>query len=66
MNVKSLATLLLLALSMVSCDDNTDTIGSSLTNPMDLLNVKTDTFALTTQSIVSDSVLSRSTTGWKN
>lgn len=64
MNVKSLATLLLLTLSFVSCDDNTDTIGSSLTNPMDLLNVKTDTFALTTQSIVSDSVLSRSTTGY--
>ena len=64
MNVKQLAATLLLALSLVSCDDTTNTIGSSLTSTMDLLRVETDSFAVSTRSIVSDSVFSRSTTGY--
>ncbi len=48
----------------IACDDNTDTLGSSLTYTMDRLDVTTDTFNLTTRSIVVDSVLARSITGY--
>lgn len=47
-----------------SCDDTTSTIGSSLTDGMDMLEVSTDTFPVASQSIVADSVLSRNTTGY--
>lgn len=49
---------------VASCDDTTDTIGNSLTDNMDMLEVSTDTFNVETRSIVADSVLSRSTTGY--
>ena len=55
---------MLAALFVVSCDDTTDNIGSSLTDNVDKLNVMTDTFNVTTRSIVADSVLSRSITGY--
>ena len=64
MNVRHLAATVLLALTISSCDDTTDTIGSSLTSTMDLLRVETDSFEVSTRSIVSDSVFSRSTTGY--
>ncbi len=51
-------------ITFVSCDDTTDSIGNSLTDNMDMLEVTTDTFNVTTRSIVADSVLSRSTTGY--
>lgn len=51
-------------ITFASCDDTTDTIGNSLTDGMDMLEVTTDTFNVTTRSIVADSVLSRSTTGY--
>ena len=57
-----LITCIFLALAVnvfVACDDNTDAIGSSLINNFDKLNVQTDTFNLSTRSIVADSVLSR-------
>lgn len=47
-----------------ACDDTTDQIGISLVNNMDNLNVSTDTFKLSTRSIVADSVLSRNTIGY--
>lgn len=50
--------------TFASCDDTTDSIGNSLTDNMDMLEVTTDTFNVTTRSIVADSVLSRSTTGY--
>lgn len=57
--------LLALAVSVfVACDDNTDTIGSSLIGNLDKLNVQTDTFKLSSQSIIADSVLSRNATGY--
>lgn len=49
---------------IASCDDTTDSIGNSLTDNMDMLKVTTDTFNVATRSIVADSVLSRSTTGY--
>lgn len=51
-------------ITIASCDDTTDSIGNSLTDNMDMLKVTTDTFNLATRSIVADSVLSRSTTGY--
>lgn len=62
-----LITCIFLALAVnvfVACDDNTDAIGSSLINNFDKLNVQTDTFNLSTRSIVADSVLSRNSTGY--
>lgn len=52
------------AAMFVSCDDTTSMIGSSLTDGMDMLEVSTDTFQVTSRSIVADSVLSRNTTGY--
>lgn len=51
-------------ITITSCDDTTDSIGNSLTDNMDMLKVTTDTFNVTTRSIIADSVLSRSTTGY--
>lgn len=56
---------LALAVSLfVACDDNTDSIGSSLIGNLDKLNVQTDTFKLSSRSIIADSVLSRNATGY--
>lgn len=51
-------------ITIASCDDTTDSIGNSLTDNMDMLKVTTDTFNVATRSIVADSVLSRSATGY--
>ncbi len=48
----------------LSCDDNTDTLGGSLTSSMDHLEIATDTFVITTRSIAADSVLARNTTSY--
>lgn len=58
------AILALLIALVSSCDDNTDNIGSSLIHDMDKLDVVTDTFQLSSRSIISDSVLSRNTVGY--
>ncbi|MBR5351221.1 MAG: DUF4270 domain-containing protein [Prevotella sp.] len=64
MKTKSFAVLLLLTAFLTACDDTTETIGSSLTDNMDHLQITTDTFTISTRSIVADSVLSRNTTGY--
>lgn len=64
MKTRSLAALLLLITILTACDDTTETIGASLTDNMDHLQITTDTFSITTRSIVADSVLSRNTTGY--
>lgn len=48
----------------VACDDTTDTLGTSLTDNMDMLEVSTDTFEVVSCSFVADSVLSRNTVGY--
>ncbi len=48
----------------LSCDDTTDTIGTSLTDNLDVLKVSADTFFVTSRSLVADSVLARNTTGY--
>lgn len=64
MKTRSLAALLLLITILTACDDTTESIGASLTDNMDHLQITTDTFSITTRSIVADSVLSRNTTGY--
>lgn len=56
--------ILFAALTFVACDDNTDTIGQSLISNLDNLDVSTDTFTVSTRSILADSVLSRNTIGY--
>ena len=58
------ASLVLAVVFLASCDDNTDTVGTSLIDNLDHLVVATDTFTVTSRSIAADSVLSRSTTGY--
>lgn len=64
MKTKLWAAIVPLVMFFTACDDTTDTIGQTLTDNMDHLNIVTDTFNVTTRSIVADSVLSRSTTGY--
>lgn len=64
MNSKLYAVLALAAISMVSCDTTTDTIGSSLNDERDGLTISAQTYSVTSRSIVADSVLSRNTTGY--
>lgn len=64
MNIKYLASLALASFFLISCDDNTDNIGSSLIDNVDKLHITTDTFTVATRSIVADSVLSRNVTGY--
>jgi hypothetical protein len=49
---------------IISCDDNTSSIGTILTDNKDNLEITTDSFVVATRSIASDSVLSRSTTAY--
>ncbi len=48
----------------IACDDSTDTLGNTLTNNMDHLDINTDTFTITTRSVKLDSVYARNTYGY--
>lgn len=61
MKVKFWAGILLTAMTISACDDNTQDIGASLTKDVDHFSIIADTFRVSTRSIVIDSVLSRST-----
>lgn len=58
------AAVLLALWCVMSCDDTTETVGQSLTDDMDQVNVATDTFTVTTRSILADSVYSRNLIGY--
>lgn len=64
MKIKAFISVLLIGITLASCDDNTDEIGSSLIATLDDLEVSTDTFEVSTRSVLSDSVYSRSTVGY--
>lgn len=64
MKLSYLSSLAVALLLFVSCDDSTDEIGTSLINKMDNIEVSTDTFTVTSRSIIADSVLSRNTIGY--
>ena len=55
-----LAGVVLMMFTISSCDEDTVSIGKSLTDTADLFTIETDTFDVTTRSIVADRVLSRS------
>lgn len=60
MKIKQLAVFALAGAMFAACTDTTDTIGNSLTDTTDRLDIQTDTFEVSTRSIAVDSVLSRS------
>jgi len=65
MKLKFTATgIAMLLLTLTSCQDTTDTIGSTLIDNEDKLNVATDTFDVSSESIYAGSVLSRNTNGF--
>ena len=49
----------IMSMVMASCDDNTDTLGNSVSNDADKFAILTDTFNVSSRSICVDSVLSR-------
>ena len=53
-----------LLLALASCDDNTDTLGSSLTNTEDLIQVSDNVFDIVSKTVAADSVISRNTLGY--
>lgn len=50
--------------SIIACDDTTDSLGVTLTNNMDHLEISTDTFNVTTKSIIADSILAKSSASY--
>ena len=64
MKMKIWISVLFASVLTVSCDDTTGTIGGSLIDNLDHLEITTDTFSVETRSIVADSVLSRNVTGY--
>ena len=57
MKMKLMAGIALASIVLASCDDNTSELGSSLIDNVDKLHITTDTFTVSTRSIVADSVL---------
>lgn len=65
MNIKTLVIgVAVLMIALVSCDDTTDTVGTSLINNMDNLQVKADTFGVASRSEKYGAIVSRSTVGY--
>jgi len=59
MKLKLFTAIALSAMALISCEDNTGTLGSSVTENNDKLDISTQSFNILTRSIVVDSVLSR-------
>ena len=59
MKTKSLTAIALTAMAVISCSVDTDTLGSSLTNSSDVLEVSASTFNAFTRSVQVDSVYAR-------
>lgn len=57
--IRLLAGVAFAIICLASCDDTTDTLGNSLTNNVDQFEIITDTFEISTRSIIVDSVLSQ-------
>jgi len=55
-----LAGIAIVTIAISSCSEDTSALGNSLTSNMDQFVITSDTFAVSTRSIVADSVLSRS------
>ena len=63
MKLFKLTAFIIAALTMVACDDTTDTIGSSITNNVDNLTITDAAFNTTTRSLEAGAVLSKSNNG---
>ncbi len=61
---KILLPLLALPFISISCDDTTESIGSSLTDINDNINVSAKVFDIASETVLVDSVISRSNTGY--
>lgn len=64
MKTKFLASMVFAAFALTACDDNTESIGTFITDGTDHLEVTADTFNISMNSIAADSVLSRTTMGY--
>lgn len=64
MKLNKIAGLLFASLAFVSCTETTDTIGSSLSEFVDGVNVQSASFDVESKSILADSVLSRNSIGY--
>lgn len=64
MKIQHLLVPFLASMTFAACDDSTDTIGSSLSNITDAVEVGTASFDIPSNSILADSVLSNSLTGY--
>ena len=62
MKAKWIAGVLLAAITISACDDDTAQVGSSLTKDTDHFSIVADTFNVATRSVVVDSVLSQNST----
>lgn len=58
------ACILIACIGIVSCDDTTDTIGGSLVDNTDKLNVKADTFNVTSNTLLAENIIARTSTGY--
>ena len=59
MRVRLLTAIAFTAMAMISCNEDTDSIGSSLTQSTDDLKINTGIYEATTRSILADSVYAR-------
>ncbi len=64
MKIKFFAALAASVLMLASCDETTDTLGTSLNTTTDNLQVASSSFTVLSRSVAVDSVLSRSATGY--
>src|SRR5574344_53303 len=64
MKAKLLMVVGVIAFTLAACDDNTVEMGTSITPQSDSLNVAVDTFTVSTNSVLADSVLARTATGY--
>lgn len=64
MKLDKIAGLFLTILAFASCTETTDTIGSSLSELVDGVNVQTQSYDVESKSILADSVLSRNSIGY--
>ncbi|NDV64948.1 DUF4270 domain-containing protein [Bacteroides sp. 224] len=55
---------MLLAISLFSCDDNTESLGLGVMPDGDKLSVATKTFPVTTESVLSDAVFAKTNIGY--
>ena len=64
MNIRFFASLALALLTLASCDETTETLGTSLNTTTDHLDVVSSSFSATSRSVAIESVLARNTTGY--